>query len=322
MKQLQETQFLGSKLGLAVADALGAPWEGLSAGMIYDMGPASKIVEHEEATRLSYTDDTQMTIGVAQQLIEYGEINIEQLATRFAENYHPDRGYGQGARKIINAIGFGEDWQQLAQTIFNGAGSLGNGAAMRIAPVALLFADDRDRSRLLQQAKLSALPTHTHPIAIDSARIMAYAIALAAHSFQQQFDRQTFLAELLRIAEHDEFQWQLKLAQQLEPFQSFSSFGNSLEANLSVITSIMCFCDCPDDYQAAIARALGQGNDVDTLAAMTGALSGARLGYAAIPQRLIDCMENNHQGRDYLLELSKQLYQRYLHRSINWLCSW
>ena len=64
-------QFLGSILGLAVGDALGAAWEGLSSEMIFEMGPADAIVAHASKKTIYYTDDTQMMIGVLQVLIDY-----------------------------------------------------------------------------------------------------------------------------------------------------------------------------------------------------------------------------------------------------------
>jgi poly(ADP-ribose) glycohydrolase ARH3 len=288
-----------------VADAVAAPWEGLDAQLIYEMGPADAIMAHESRRRITYTDDTQMTIGVAEELIERGSIDGDALARRFAANYHPDRGYGQGARRIINAIGFGEDWKHLAATIFEGQGSLGNGAAMRVAPIGLFFS--HDLQQVAAEAEQSALPTHTHPIGIDGARLMAVATALAVRSAGERFRRRSFLEELRRFAQTEEFQWQIDHALALEPYQSLQVFGNSLEANRSVMTSILCFADSPDDYSQAISRAIGQGNDVDTLAAMTGAIAGARLGIEAVPRYLIDCLEDEEQGKTCLLKLARTL---------------
>ena len=127
MTSLKHEQFLGAVLGLAIGDALGSAWEGITADLIYAMGPADEIVAHPSGKTIFYTDDTQMMISVVQTLLELGEIEKHALAAKFAENYHPDRGYGQGARKIINAIGFGEDWEAVSSTVFNGQGSLGNG---------------------------------------------------------------------------------------------------------------------------------------------------------------------------------------------------
>lgn len=293
-------------MGLAVGDAVGSAWEGVPADMIYSMGPADRIVEHAKRDPIYYTDDTQMTISVLQELIERKSINKYSLAKRFAENYHPDRGYGQGARRIINSIGFGEDWETVARTIFNGDGSLGNGAAMRVAPLGLFFYPNFDE--ILVQAELSAAPTHCHEIGVDGGRLIATAAALAADSSGSKLNRISFLQELHSVAKTEEFQWQIEHALQLSPFQTLIAFGNSLEAHRSVMTSILCFVDSPDDYVATIARAIGQGNDVDTLAAMAGAICGARVGLSGIPEYLVDCLEDNHQGRTFLLDLAENLW--------------
>jgi poly(ADP-ribose) glycohydrolase ARH3 len=309
MTELRRDQFMGVVIGLAIGDALGSAWEGMTPDLIYEMGPADKIVAHDSGETIFYTDDTQMMIGVVQALLELGEIEKHNLAAKFAANYHPDRGYGQGARQIINAIGAGDDWEKLAATVFQGQGSLGNGAAMRVAPLGLYFAPDIDL--VATQATLSAWPTHCHEIGIDGARIMAVAAALAARSYGQAFNREEFLQALLPVALTEEFQWQIGHALQLSPFASLASFGNSLEAHRSVMTSIMCFVNSPDNYCEAVSRAIGQGNDVDTLAAMAGALSGARLGIDAIPARLLECLEDETQGRSYLLELAGRLHEQH-----------
>lgn len=296
-------QFTGCLLGMAVGDAVGAPYEGLLDDIIYRLGPADAIVARAPEEVLRYTDDTQMAIGLAEALIESGEVVEETLCAAFAANYDPDRGYGQGARKILQAIRDGEDWRHLATEIFPG-GSLGNGAAMRVAPVGLLFCDDLDS--VSEQAERSALPTHTHPVGIDGARLLAVAVALALRP--GPFDRRAFFLALTPFARTEEFRWQLSIASQLGRTGSVAGFGNSLEAHRSVMTSIAIFAASPDDYPAAIARAIGQGNDVDTLAAMTGALVGARLGIEAIPSHLLDALEDRGKGRRYIAGLADRLH--------------
>jgi poly(ADP-ribose) glycohydrolase ARH3 len=313
IQRISIDQFQGVIMGLAVGDAVGSAWEGMPAEMIFAMGPADKIVQHATREAIHYTDDTQMTIGVAQELVERKAMDKYSLAKRFAENYHPDRGYGQGARRIINAIGFGEDWEYMARTIFNGEGSLGNGAAMRVAPIGLFFSPDFDE--IVAQAEMSASPTHCHEIGVDGARLIAAATALAALSSGSEFDRTLFLRQLMPFAKTEEFQWQIEQSLQLSPFQSLMAFGNSLEAHRSVMTSILCFADSPNDYAATIARAIGQGNDVDTLAAMAGALSGARLGLTGIPENLLECLEDNFQGKTFLLELAEKLWNAHESRA-------
>jgi poly(ADP-ribose) glycohydrolase ARH3 len=304
-------QFAGCLLGQAIGDGLGAPYEGLHDDLIFRMGPAEEIVRNPAEEVLGYTDDTQMAIGVAEALIARGEIDEDTLCAAFAANYDPGRCYGPGARKILEAMLAGDDWRALARTIFPG-GSLGNGAAMRAAPIGLAFCDDLDL--VAEQAARSALPTHSHPIGVDGARLIAVATALAIRGGDSDFDRGTFYAELARHAETEEFRWQLSIARRLGRTSSVAGFGNSLEAHRSVITAIAIFVASPDDYPAVVARAIGQGNDTDTLAAMAGALSGARLGVDGIPAGLIAKLEDGPKGRRYIEGLARGLYERHLRR--------
>jgi poly(ADP-ribose) glycohydrolase ARH3 len=157
-------RFTGCLVGLAIGDALGAPYEGLTSDDIfYRFGEATHIVQNPDNDTLFYTDDTEMMLGVAELLASHGQMDPDLLMAAFVANYHPERGYGRGARQILEAAATGADWQTVAATIFPG-GSLGNGAAMRVAPVGLLF--HREEARLWDEAKRSALPTHLHPSAL------------------------------------------------------------------------------------------------------------------------------------------------------------
>ena len=92
-----QDQFTGCLLGLAVGDALGAPFEGLNADNIYwGYGTGHALLEVPVGESLFYTDDTEMMVGVAQTLVDHGQIAEESLCREFAANYHPQRGYGQG----------------------------------------------------------------------------------------------------------------------------------------------------------------------------------------------------------------------------------
>lgn len=300
-------QFAGCLLGQAVGDGLGAPYEGLPADTIYWMcGASVDLVKNPTGDILYYTDDTQMLIGVAETLVAHGRIVEEALCQAFASNYQPKRKYGAGARRVLKAMRTGGDWREIAATNFPG-GSLGNGAAMRAAPIGLLFSNDLER--VWEEARLSALPTHLHPIGIEGAQILAAAVALAAR--QQPLDRKGFYQELLRRTRTEEFRWALGAAARLRPGDTFAFLGNSLEAHRSVVTALACFTSSPRSYETAVAYAVGQGDDTDTLAAMAGAISGVHLGVAAIPTPLLDKLENGSKGRTYLEHLAARLYERY-----------
>ncbi len=308
----QLDRFAGSILGQALGDGLGAPLEGLPSGHIFQMfGSAQEVLAAPPVKKLRYTDDTEMLIGVAESLIEFGEIVSDSLAKRFAENYHPERGYGPGATRILEGMLAGEDVSELVQTIFPG-GSLGNGAAMRVAPVGLLF--HHDLEAVAQQARLSALPTHVHPLGIEGAVLLATAVALAVRlppSSGQRFDRQAMYRQLLPLAEHEEFRWALTTASRLRLSDSLSSLGSDLQAHRSVVTAIACFATNAHSYEDTVATAINLGHDVDTVAAMAGAISGAYLGTAGLPSRLLNMLEDGPRGRTYLAQLAEKLSQRW-----------
>lgn len=125
-----------------------------------------------------FTDDTVMAIGIYRILEKYGKIDQDELAKVFANNYALDwhRGYGATAHSILRSIGEGKDWREVASGVFDGMGSMGNGGAMRVAPIGAYFADDLDK--VLYYAKASAEVTHAHIEGIVGAMAVAAASAM------------------------------------------------------------------------------------------------------------------------------------------------
>jgi ADP-ribosylglycohydrolase len=126
-----------------------------------------------------WTDDTAMAISLYQTLRDHGQVVQDTLADRFASAYiaDPYRNYGPSMHGVLKAIGDGESWQSVTTAQFDGQGSWGNGAAMRVAPLGAWFADDLDL--VVEQAALSAAVTHAHPEAAAGAIAVAVAAALA-----------------------------------------------------------------------------------------------------------------------------------------------
>lgn len=96
----------------------------------------------------------------------------ETLADRFGKE--PWRGYGAGPPQVFARLARGIPWDEAASTLFGGAGSYGNGAAMRVAPVALhAYPSQHEAAEIAHQ---TALITHTHPEGIDGAVMQAVAV--------------------------------------------------------------------------------------------------------------------------------------------------
>lgn len=304
--QVLKERFEGCLLGLAVGDALGGKFEAQSGDAIRGrFASAERLIAYPQEG-IWYTDDTQMTIAVGEALIERGEIIEEVLCSAFVANYVPSRGYGRGARAVLEAMEEGGDYRQVAEEHFPG-GSFGNGAAMRVAPVGLVFRDDR--RRLWQQARLSALPTHLHPLGIEGAQLLALAVALC--SGMERFDRTAFFAELLVGSESAEYRAKLEAAEQVRDPDELAGLGNRIEALHSVPTAIASFALTPESFGETVSNVIFLGGDTDTLAAMAGALSGAYLGTSRLPGRLVRLLESSPKGRAYIQQLAEQLFATY-----------
>ncbi|SHJ43032.1 ADP-ribosylglycohydrolase family protein [Desulfofundulus thermosubterraneus] len=133
--EVLQRKFCGCLLGLALGDALGAPFEGrelVSHSEIHAIAEKTKI--------LRYTDDTHMALGVAESLIACRGFNGRHMAETFVRNFEqePWRGYGPGPPRVFRRIKLGARWDRAAEDVYPG-GSFGNCAAMRAAPVGLFY---------------------------------------------------------------------------------------------------------------------------------------------------------------------------------------
>jgi poly(ADP-ribose) glycohydrolase ARH3 len=291
----------GCLLGLSLADAVGAAFEGTSAVSLrrrFD-APADAF-DFAASGNLSYTDDGQMALALASYLSELRALEPVEpnaLMQVFVREYQPWRGYGRGARTLIEAFRDGIEYEFLAQSLFPG-GSLGNGAAMRSAPLGLRYR--RDRATIGSQARLSALPTHRHPVGIEGAQLIAFAASIAAED--QALDPLT-LAEQLRPHCHTEvFRKRIAMLGDVSRPTDVEALGNGIEAHESVPTALACFALYPDDYVDAVSLAIWQGGDTDTIAAMTGALVGARIGSTRLPVAPLSRLE---EGLGFLARVRK-----------------
>jgi poly(ADP-ribose) glycohydrolase ARH3 len=299
-------RFQACLLGKAIGDALGGRFEARSAESIRERFSTTADLIAYPQDEIWYTDDTQMAIGVAETLAEHGEIREEELCRAFVANYVPSRGYGRGARAVLEAMEEGRDHREVAQRHFP-VGSYGNGAAMRVAPVGLYFGDDLEK--LWEQARLSALPTHVHPLGIEGAQLMALAVGIASRA--ERFDREEFFGRLLAACQSAEYRQKLERAAQIHTSDALIQLGNGIEALESVPTAIAAFALTPASYEDVIANAIFLGGDTDTIAAMAGALAGALQGTQGLPQRLVPLLESSPKGRDYIAKLADRLFDRY-----------
>ena len=304
MQNLKQ-KFVGSMLGAALGDAVGAHWEGRPpADESYIRMQLGKI------PLLRYTDDTHMTIGIAESLIECKGLNADHIMKRFMDNYfnEPWRGYGPGPPKVFNLMKKGVTPVEAAASIYPG-GSYGNGSAMRAAPIGLVFNDKRDEIR--DAAYASSRITHTHVLAMEGAALQALAVALAVHMNPSlSFNGHTFITDLIEFTQEATYRQKLeKCADMIQSpdnkYDVIEYLGNSVAAPDSVPAAIYSFLRHHHSFKPTVIYAISLGGDTDTIASMAGAISGAYLGSDAIPEEWLEKLEN----RDYITELAEKLFE-------------
>jgi len=287
-----ESKFMGAMVGSALGDAIGEI-------AFIEQGRDRLLQAVEGAGELSYTDDTAMAIGLAESLIEQRGLDPEALGRRFHENYRrePWRGYGAGPPTIFRTVEReGNSYTAAAQRLFGGEGSAGNGAAMRIAPLGLLYFRSPDLDRT---ARDSAAVTHAHPVGRDGAAVQARAVAAAVGlDPDAEFDAIGFCDRLIEASQTDTIRGKMvavreALAEGNSPGAVGDAVGRTVAVHESMPFAVFAFLRHPRDYEACLMCACLNGGDRDTLGAMACAISGAFLGGAAIPEPWRERLENH-----------------------------
>ena len=293
-----EERARGALLGTFVGDALGMPFEGVP----HDEIPAQVEMVAARRGRGTYTDDTQMMIALAESLIECGRVEEEHLKRAFQAAYDPGRGYGAGTRRVFELWAAGVPVASAACQVFGGQGSRGNGAAMRMAPVAVRYAEDP--ARLGAEAARSARVTHTHPVGVDGAVVQAGAIGAALRGEDilqaaRAAARTQELADALRDVGE-------LLGARREVAEVQTRLGSSSDARESVSAALYTAL-AHTTFEQAVRFAVRLGGDTDTVAAMTGAIAGARQGASSIPGRWLEALEDDGRGRTHVERLATGL---------------
>ena len=229
-------------LGAIAGDVIGSVHEGRAS-------PGTDFPLFADHAR--FTDDTVLTVAVAEAL-RSGSAFREALR-EWAQRY-PDAGYG----------GWFRHW--LDHPTAGPYNSFGNGAAMRVAPVAWAYDDERS---VLEQAERSAAVTHDHPEGIRGAQAVAAAIRLARLGGGRHR-----IAELLT----DRFGYDLSAS-----LSELRQRGFDVTCQGTVPAAAIAFLNA-DDFEGAVRYAVSIGGDADTLACIAGAMAEAFFG--GIPEAI------------------------------------
>ena len=291
------SKFAGCLIGTAVGDSLGARREGSPEFVeVADLAPR-------------YTENTAMTMAVADSLAECRDFHYWHMAERLLKKYEqePWRRYGHTITRVFRLMRNGKLGFGMVDRDLYAEGSYGNGAAMRVAPVGLMYHDDPRTLRDI--AYHCAGITHSHALGLEGAALQACAVALAAHSDPGKISITDFLGTLRMFTKPGPYQEKLKtiigfLENGATREDVVAKLGNGSSCLESVPTSIYAFLS-HRNFKSAVIYAVSLGGDADTIGAMTGAIAGACYGIEGIPSQWRETVENH----DLLDALAKRLWE-------------
>ena len=295
----QQDRYTGCMLGLAVGDALGAPIEFMPPG---SFEPLSDMISGGpfNLQRGQYTDDTAMALCIAESLLAKRAFDPVDQLERFVRWYR--QGYlsstgdcfdiGNTTRAAL------EDFERTGKP-FRPAGGLrgGNGAIMRLAPMAMAFASQP--AEAIRLCGESAQTTHNFVECVDACRLLGALIVgalggvpkehLLAPSYspvEGLWERQPLTPSVQEIS--------LGAYQRKYPpaIRGGGLATESLEAALWAF-------DHSSSFEQGAMLAVNLGDDADSTGAVFGQLAGAYYGLPAIPARWLDALWSRQLILDY-----------------------
>lgn len=214
-----------------------------------------------------FTDDTVMTIAVAEALMNGGDETDFIAAMKKYGRMYPRAGYGM------------RFFHWLASESTEPYGSWGNGSAMRVSPVGYFVEPSWDLTATAcsvdTYAERSAAVTHNHPEGIKGALATANAIMFMRYRAKEGTDM-VEAKEWLRDFIQKNYGYELR--QSLDEIRPGYKFTESCQE--TVPQAITAFLESTD-FEDAIRNAISLGGDSDTLAAITGGIAQAAYGVPA-----------------------------------------
>lgn len=273
---------------LAVGDAYGAGFEFCGREKISRCNTLEAYVAHDLGMAAGrYTDDTQMSVAVAEVLLSDAEGSSDTFADAFVRCYRrdPRQGYAKGLQGLLDEC---RDGAALRQRIR--PNSRRNGAAMRSVPLGLL----PDPAKVVALARSQAVVTHDTPEGVLSSQV----VALMAHHLIYSRVGLDEIPALIEQATGFALRSDWAAEVECDAVQTLHAVATSLLRNRRMSDLLL---DC-----------VNHGGDVDSVAAIAMGLASLAPHYLRdIPPRLLDDLEGGPFGLSFLRGLDSALASRY-----------
>ena len=273
-------RLIGCIVGGAIGDALGGPYEGLP-------GP----VQVQSSQPWVTSDDTQLTVATCDAIASSGDILPAEIATRFVHLFRSKslRGVGSTTLGALRALDACAHW---ASAGIEGEMAAGNGAAMRVAPLAFVLdpVSEIDRQSLRDICRI----THRNEEAYLGALAIVWAVRLViSQSWSPGSDLLISVAERLSDSRVRDRLRSLAEDTDRDLVQLALEYGSSGYVVESVPISILVAQRCiHNGIHRALDVAVSLGGDTDTVTSMVGQICGAYHGYARVDQAVFSMLED------------------------------
>jgi len=296
---------LGSMIGLAIGDALGAPVEFLKRGTFLP------ITSYRDGGKFNlskgdYTDDTAMALCLADSLIRCNGTNqIHQLETYLK---WLNKGYMSSTGK---AVGCGKNiYLSLLKFMKTGKSECGNakmkkmagnGSLMRIAPIAIFYKDNIPEA--IEAARLSSYTTHGLKICADACAIYTILLvgALKGKSKANMLDK-LYVNTLLKNFDYEFEETIIEIIQGSYKNKTIDSIKSGGYVIDSLDAALWCFYTT-ENFTNGVLKAVNLGYDSDTVGAIYGMLAGAYYGIEGIDDKLKRDLTNYNLINNITIEL-------------------
>lgn len=326
----------GLFFGIAIGDALFMPVETWSAEKI--AARYGWLTDYKEPTEHkwlagksagTWTDDTQLTLAIADSLIQRGYIDIDDIARRHIEAWEidGDRGFGRSTRTAIKNLMTGVHWSQSAD--IGPESGFGNALPMKVGPIGAYICsqifqkDTLAQTNLMTDMRNLTFMTHRKPVALESALIHVNAVKFCLKSSPNSFSKLDFLDYIVRVAgkihqtfpshepcllsqlqyAKDVIRWGINRAYDQN---LLSEFPNDFLVHNTLPRSYFFFLSNPFSLEAMFAAG-NAGGDTDTNASLVGGLLGALNGLEIFPKYLIDGLNK----KERIVETAEMFCKRF-----------
>src|SRR5215217_6317459 len=271
---------VGSLLGLALGDALGAPFEFLRSRNVPDPIPPLEL-PWMDLSPGSTTDDTAMARNLARSLAERGRFDPQDVVARHLEWFGSDPpDVGTVTRRVLKRAASGEPATDAARAVWEERGpelSAGNDSVMYCPPLGLAYAG-RPAQLLHVAPELSGL-THVDERCKTSVLAVTLAVAALVRGEGRRTATEAAFGSVLEREGGEELEFLVEQVGRSRPIDGPDQ-GFCLFTTGSAFQALLGF----DAFEPGLRHVVALGGDTDTNAAVAGALLGAAVGTGGLPR--------------------------------------